>query len=205
MGKCHTWDRCTSPTPCKTTSSGGDEERMPQEKHGKVVTQWPTSKASLGWKNRKLQLELWTSTRASTKDGWGPHLKRFGCRPLEEHACKAKGWHLYPLMLADSEPKEECYHSLNWVMAGKANKMKWGEWNGQAAHMLGWRAKRSTTLMQNAPTYREVPTPILEGMVYTLQSSQAEMREHEVMLFKGKGGVYIQTPKKYPTFDYLHR
>ena len=25
-------------------------------------------------------------------------------------------------MLADSEPKEECYHSLNWVTAGKANK-----------------------------------------------------------------------------------
>ena len=39
MGNHHTWDRCTSPTPCKTTSSGGDEERMPQEKHGKAVTQ----------------------------------------------------------------------------------------------------------------------------------------------------------------------
>ena len=38
MGNCHTQDRCTSPTPCKTTSSGGDEERMPQEKHGKAVT-----------------------------------------------------------------------------------------------------------------------------------------------------------------------
>ena len=25
MGNHHTWDRCTSPTPCKTTSSGGDE------------------------------------------------------------------------------------------------------------------------------------------------------------------------------------
>ena len=23
-------------------------------------------------------------------------------------------------MLVDSEPKEECYHLLNWVMAGKA-------------------------------------------------------------------------------------
>ena len=38
MGNHHTWDRCTSPIPCKTTSSGGDEERTPQEKHGKVVT-----------------------------------------------------------------------------------------------------------------------------------------------------------------------
>ena len=38
MGNCHTWDSCASPTPCKTTSLGGDNERMPQEKHGKVVT-----------------------------------------------------------------------------------------------------------------------------------------------------------------------
>ena len=27
---------------------------------------------------------------------------------------------LYLLMLADSKLEEECYHSLNWVMAGKA-------------------------------------------------------------------------------------
>ena len=39
MGNHHTLDRCTSPTPHKTTSSEGDEEQMPQEKHGKVVTQ----------------------------------------------------------------------------------------------------------------------------------------------------------------------
>ena len=38
MGNHHTWDRCTSPTPCKTTSSGGDEEMMPQEHDGKAVT-----------------------------------------------------------------------------------------------------------------------------------------------------------------------
>ena len=49
MGSCYTQDRCTSPTPCKTTSMGGDNERMPQGKDGKVVTQQPTSKASLGW------------------------------------------------------------------------------------------------------------------------------------------------------------
>ena len=29
-------------------------------------------------------------------------------------------------MLADSEPKEECYHSLNWITAGKANQMEGG-------------------------------------------------------------------------------
>ena len=81
MSSCHTWDRCTSPTPHKTTSVRGDEKRMPQEKSGKAVTQWPTSKASLGWKNGKLQLIPWMSTRASTEDGWRPQVKWFGCKP----------------------------------------------------------------------------------------------------------------------------
>ena len=39
IGNCHTWDRCTSPTPCKTTSVGGEKKRMPQKESGKVVTQ----------------------------------------------------------------------------------------------------------------------------------------------------------------------
>ena len=69
MGSHHTQDRCTSPTPCKTTSVRSDERRMPQEKDGKMVTQQPTSKASLGWKNGKLQLIPWMSTRVSTEDG----------------------------------------------------------------------------------------------------------------------------------------
>ena len=72
MGSHHTWDRCTSPSPCNTTSIEGGRERMPQEKSGKAVTQWPASKASLGWKNRKLWLISWMSTGASTKDGWRP-------------------------------------------------------------------------------------------------------------------------------------
>ena len=58
MGNHHTQDRCTSPTPHKTTSIGGDNRRMPQELDGKVVTQQPTRKASLGWKNGKLWLGL---------------------------------------------------------------------------------------------------------------------------------------------------
>ena len=116
----HTQDMCTNPTPCKITSIRGDEKKMPQEKDGKVVTQWPTSKASLEWKNGKLQLGPWTSTEASTKDGWRPQARWFGCRPWKEHICKAEGQCLYLLMLADSEPKEECCHSLNWVKAGKA-------------------------------------------------------------------------------------
>ena len=48
MGIRHTQDRCTSPTPCKTTSLGGDAEIMPQEQNGKAVTRWPTRKASQG-------------------------------------------------------------------------------------------------------------------------------------------------------------
>ena len=69
MGSNHTWDRCTSPIPHKTTSVGGNEKRTQQEKNGKAVTRWPTSKASPGWKNGKLWLILWTSTGASTEDG----------------------------------------------------------------------------------------------------------------------------------------
>ena len=40
-----TWDRCTSPTPHKTTSLGGEEEMTPQEQNGKAVTQ-PTYQKS---------------------------------------------------------------------------------------------------------------------------------------------------------------
>ena len=41
----------------------------PQEESGKAVTQQSTSKASLGWKNGKLQLLPWTSTGVFTEDG----------------------------------------------------------------------------------------------------------------------------------------
>ena len=119
IGYRHTWDRCTSPIPHKTTSLGG-EEMMPQEQNGKVVTRWPTRKASQGWKYGKLWLGSWMSTGASTEDGWRPQVRCFGCRPSEEHIHKAEGWCLYPLMLADSGLKKGCYHSLNWVTAGKA-------------------------------------------------------------------------------------
>ena len=48
MGSHYTWDRSTSPTPCKTTSVRGERKRMPQEESGKAVTWRPTSKTSLG-------------------------------------------------------------------------------------------------------------------------------------------------------------
>ena len=63
---------------------------------------------------------------------------------------KAEGRHLYPLMLADSEPKEECYHSLNWVMAGKAKPNGGGSEMGEQPHVR-MESARSTTSMQNAP------------------------------------------------------
>ena len=150
MGNHHTWDRCTSPTPCKTTSLGGDEEMMPQEQNGKVITRRPTRKASQGWKNRKLWLGSWMSTGESTEDGWRPQVKCFGCRPLEEHVCKAEGRCLYPLILADSEPKEECCHSLNWVTAGKAKPNGGGSEMGKWPHVRMESAK-STTSMRDAP------------------------------------------------------
>ena len=102
-------------------------------------------------------------------------------------------------MLADSELKEECYHSLNWVMAGKANQSKQGGVKWASSPHVRMKGHWSTTSMQNAPTYQEVPTPIKEGWHSTLQSSQAKMTEHEVVLLERKGG-YIETPKKYPTF-----
>ena len=91
MGSRHAQDMCTSPTPCKTTSVRGERKRMPQENNGKVVTKWPTSKASLGWKNGKLWLLLWMSIGASTKDRWRPQVTWCGCRPQKEHVCKAEG------------------------------------------------------------------------------------------------------------------
>ena len=54
MVNCHAWDRCTSPTPCKTTSVGGETKWTPQKNNGKAVTQQPTNKAFLGWINGKL-------------------------------------------------------------------------------------------------------------------------------------------------------
>ena len=36
MGSCHTWDSCTSPTPCKTTSIGGERNGC----HKRKVVRW---------------------------------------------------------------------------------------------------------------------------------------------------------------------
>ena len=69
IGIYHAQDRCTSPTPHKPTSTGGETKMMPQES-GSAVTWCPASKTSLGWINGKLWLLPWMSARASTEDGW---------------------------------------------------------------------------------------------------------------------------------------
>ena len=91
IGICHAWDRCTSPTPCKPTSMGRETMMMPQESSGSVVTQYLTSKTSLGWINGKLWLLLWMPTGASTEDRWRPQVTWHGCRCWKEHMCLAKG------------------------------------------------------------------------------------------------------------------
>ena len=58
IGVHHAWDRCTSPTPCKATSTRGETKMTLLENNHKVVTQWPTRKASLGLISRKLWLLL---------------------------------------------------------------------------------------------------------------------------------------------------
>ena len=65
--------------------------------------------------------------------------------------------------------------------------MKWA-----SSPCVGVKGQGSTTLMLNAPTYGEVPTPNLEGWLSTLQSSQVEMTGHKVVLYKIKWGVYIR-------------
>ena len=73
-------------------------------------------------------------------------------------------------------------------MAGKANQMEGGVKQESSPHVR-MESQRSTTLMQNAPTYlREVPTPDYGGMALypskqpSKNDSQPEKTEHEVML-----------------------
>ena len=94
-------------------------------------------------------------------------------------------------MLANSEPKEECYHSLNRVTAGQGQTNEMGAVKRANSPCVRMEGHWSTTSMWNAPTYQEVPTLIMEGWLHTLQSSQAEMTEHEVVLFKKKKGGSI--------------
>ena len=97
IGIHHAWDRCTSLTPYKPTSTGGETEMMPQENIGSAVTQHPASETSLGWINRKVQLLPWTSTGASTEDGWRPQVMWHGCRHQKKHMHLAEGMMSLPI------------------------------------------------------------------------------------------------------------
>ena len=80
---------------------------------------------------------------------------------------KAEGQHLYPLMLVDSGLKEGCYHSLNWVMAGKAKLNGGGSEMGKQPR-VGMESVRSATLMQNALHLQRESKPTMEGWLYAL-------------------------------------
>ena len=97
IGVHHAWDRCTSPTPCKPTSEGSESMMMPQENSGWVVSQCPAGKTSLGWINGKLRLLLWTSTRASTEDGWRLQVTCSKHERLLDHMHLAEGMMSLPV------------------------------------------------------------------------------------------------------------
>ena len=93
-------------------------------------------------------------------------------------------------------------------MAGKANQMKWGEWNGQVAHVMEWRVynlnmglPRSTS-MWNAPTHKVVRGTYTDyrGMLALYPSNWAAKANKEKWQstrscsLKEKGG-YIKAAK----------
>ena len=104
-------------------------------------------------------------------------------------------------MLVDSEPKEECYHSLNWVMAGKANQMKWrgsemGKqppcWDG-GSKVYHPDAKCSYLLRGTYTDYGGMA--LYPSKQLSKNDSQVEMSEHEVMLLQ-RIGVCTYRPLK---------
>ena len=97
IGVHHAQDRCTSPTPCQPTSKGSEDMMMPQENSGQAVTQCSGSKTSLWRINGRLWLLLWTSTRASTEDGWRLQVTCSGCGHLKDHICLVEGKMLLPM------------------------------------------------------------------------------------------------------------
>ena len=156
IGNCHTWDGCTSPTPCKTTSVRGETKWMPQENNGKAVTWWPTSKASLGWINRKLWLLPCMSTGASTEDGWRPQVMWYGCRPQKEQICKADGsdisahrcWWIVNLTM-----NVTTYGTGSWL--ARPNKTEGVNWVGTPHVKRNKRQHLSTSLMQSILTHQK--------------------------------------------------
>ena len=70
-------------------------------------------------------------------------------------------------MLVDSGLKKGCYHSSNWVMAGKAKSNGGGvKWASRPASE--WRMKGLPLRHEMLHTYQEEPKPAMEGWLYAL-------------------------------------
>ena len=111
-------------------------------------------------------------------------------------------------MLADSEPKEECYHltELGHSRQGQINEMGGVKWVsnphvgvvGQLVYHLN--VKCSCPLRGTYTNYRGVALYPSEQPDYKQQSMRSCSLKQE--------GVYMEytwTPEKYPNFDYHHR
>ena len=91
IGVCHAWDRCTSPTPDKSTFNGSEDGMTPQENSGWAATHCPSSKTSTGWISGKLWLLPWTSATVSTEDGWRLQVMCSMHGSLTDHVYLAEG------------------------------------------------------------------------------------------------------------------
>ena len=70
-------------------------------------------------------------------------------------------------MLADSEPRDECDHSWNWVMVGKAKQNKGGSEMGKYPHVK--RNDKSVYLSDAECSHppKEGPSLPVEGWLHT--------------------------------------
>ena len=91
MGSHHTWDRCTSPNPCKTTSVGGEIRGCHKRKVVRQSSHNLPVKLPWGQKTGSCSFSHGCLPRASTEDGWRPQVMWFGCRLQKEHVHKAEG------------------------------------------------------------------------------------------------------------------
>ena len=67
-------------------------------------------------------------------------------------------------MLVDSEPKEECYHSLNWVMAGKAKPNGGGSEGGKQPPCRNEECQGLPLRREMLPPMERKPKLTMEGM-----------------------------------------
>ena len=166
----HAWDRCTSPTPCKTTSMGGQMKMMPQENNGKVVIQWPTSKASLGGLMVSYDFSLdvhqsvhqrWVKTSGKVMWPWTSEGKHTcgGGNDVKAH------WHWQIV-----KPKDEYDDSLNWVMVGKAKQR--GSEMGKYPHVRRNDNACLPPWCGMLPHQKRGSLPPIVGWLHTLHSKQ---------------------------------